>query len=309
MNEKKGISLPYWLLKLLPMWDHICPKCRKEVKQKTHKCIHCGENYGVPIRVPPRMLKDPNVLEEYVHKHIFPKVSPLHRTYLTQFFTILFADGLESGTILTTDLPPGAWTATLGVPVVVNTPVHSGGFAVNLPVTGVNAYVSVTLGYYAEIYMRFYWQTDTLAAGSDDEILKIGQDGTAQLLLSMSDDLGILKWKLGYRNGGAWNDLLNATIPPAINTWFCVEVHHLIAAAAGVEQLWINGTLCIDLSGLSNDDRGATADVFDLRGFKNGGGGSKNWYFDDVVIADLRIGCMVFPKGTIAIHAKLAGII
>jgi len=99
------MKVPYWLLRLLPMWEYICPACRKEVKKNSHRCPHCGERFPLAIRVPPSFLKNPKKLEAHVHKYIFPKVSPFHRAYLTQFFTEIFSDGFESGDF-------SAWTGT-----------------------------------------------------------------------------------------------------------------------------------------------------------------------------------------------------
>jgi hypothetical protein len=109
------MHIPYWLLRLLPMWDYICPKCRREVKRKSRKCPYCGENYGIPLRVPPQVLKDPKTLEDYVHKHIFPKISASERKYLTQFFTVeeVYTNSFDSTYV--------AWTEFGASPYLQNT--------------------------------------------------------------------------------------------------------------------------------------------------------------------------------------------
>ena len=39
------MHLPSLLLKLLPMWDYVCPKCQESVPKNSHECPHCGESY------------------------------------------------------------------------------------------------------------------------------------------------------------------------------------------------------------------------------------------------------------------------
>src|SRR3989337_2094782 len=116
------MNIPYWLLPMLPMWEYICPKCRKGVKQSAHQCTHCSEKFPLAIRVPPSFLKDPEKLEAYVHKHIFPRVSEFERNYLTKYFTVIFSDGFESGDF-------SAWTGTVGGPTVSNVQAHHGTYS------------------------------------------------------------------------------------------------------------------------------------------------------------------------------------
>src|SRR3989337_3644689 len=119
------MNIPYWLLPMLPMWEYICPKCRKGVKQSAHQCTHCSEKFPLAIRVPPSFLKDPKKLEAYVHKHIFPRVSEFERNYLTKFFTEYFNNGFEEGDF-------SAWTSVNdsgGRLSVQGTTVHHGSYA------------------------------------------------------------------------------------------------------------------------------------------------------------------------------------
>jgi predicted amidophosphoribosyltransferase len=92
------MGIPHWLLRLFPMWDYICPRCKKKVQKKSHNCPHCQERYSTPVRVPPKLCKDKKALENYVHKHVFPKVSYAQRNYLTQFFTTSSATVLKAVT-------------------------------------------------------------------------------------------------------------------------------------------------------------------------------------------------------------------
>jgi hypothetical protein len=100
------MNIPKFLSRLhLPLWTHICPKCRKEVKVNSHECPHCGEKYPLTLKVPFSGLKDPKKLEAYVHQHIFLRISEFERNYLTQYFTTFFSDGFESGSF-------SAWSST-----------------------------------------------------------------------------------------------------------------------------------------------------------------------------------------------------
>lgn len=89
------LKIPLLVAKLLPMFDYICPRCRLDVHKKSKYCVHCGEKFGQPLKVPPKILKDARKLEDYVHKVIFPKISDFQRVYLKQYFTEFFNSGFE----------------------------------------------------------------------------------------------------------------------------------------------------------------------------------------------------------------------
>jgi hypothetical protein len=80
------MKFPLWLLRLLPMWEYICPKCRKTVKANSHHCPHCGERFPQAIRIPPTILKDAKKLEDYVRKNVFPRISKFQRNCLARCF-------------------------------------------------------------------------------------------------------------------------------------------------------------------------------------------------------------------------------
>lgn len=105
------MNIPNFLKRYLPLWTHICPKCRKEVKANSHECPYCGEKYPLTLKVPFAGLHDAKKLEAYVHKHIFPRVSAFERHYLTRFFTTFLTSGWENsgGTDLTDG---GTWTGS-----------------------------------------------------------------------------------------------------------------------------------------------------------------------------------------------------
>ena len=75
-----------WLLRFLPMWEYICPKCRKTVKANSHHCPHCGERFPQAIRIPPTMLKDVKKLEYYVRRDVMPRISKFQRNCLARCF-------------------------------------------------------------------------------------------------------------------------------------------------------------------------------------------------------------------------------
>jgi len=306
MNENKGIRLPHWLLKLLPMWDWICPSCRKEVKQKSHKCIHCGENYGMPLRVPPKVWEDVKALETYVHEYVFPRVSQQHRDYLTQFFTVLFSDG-QVGSIMETLGDFSAWTGTAGTPTVVGVPVHHGSNAAEFNANGERIWK--TFANQNVVYARVYFRTTTLqTGGGSDSFAEIynSTDGYVLVAVGIKDFAGTQKFLLDYLNSANVLVSVTSTAVCVANTWYCVEFYFSKNTVGGA-ILYIDG---IDVA---NCGVNTTADWVSQQ--LNVGciyiDDATTNYIDCVVVADTRIGCegVYAPKGTIAIHCKIAEII
>jgi DNA-directed RNA polymerase subunit RPC12/RpoP len=290
------MNIPYWLLKQLPMWDYICRKCKRDVKQKSHKCPYCGENYGVPLRVPPKVLKDPKALEEYVHKHIFPKVSASQREYLTRFFTIIFQDGFESGDF-------SAWTGTSGTPTIVTSPVHHGSYAAQ---AGNNQYFYKNIAAYNELYYRFYINFSSLTADTHSDIAQINDISTPQRLVyaTIKTYAGVIDFALLDAVASVFYD---TGVAVSTGQWYCIEIAYL-RAVSGFLKMWVDGTLKVDVS----KDTSSQNQANNIRGGNQyiGGIGFVAVY-DCVVVADTYIGPEVppRPKGSIVVHAKLAGVI
>jgi hypothetical protein len=301
------MRIPYWLLKQLPMWDYICPKCKREVKQKSHKCPYCGENYGMPLRVPPRVLKDSKALEEYVHKHIFPKVSASQREYLTKFFTTIFSDGFQSGDF-------SAWTATGGdgthSETIVTSPVHHGSYAAKLYVEGDSwSYAYKRFTQQTPVYFRVYLQSSaTPNSGWRLELLYLYYSAYYGYgaYVRWFNDAGTLKWELAVNDDGAdWHYARSTT--PTINTnqWYCVELKVDSATAGnGEARLYVDGTEIASLTGLTITETGKP-DTAEIHAYNYPV--TTSVYFDCVVVADTYIGPEVpyKPKGSIVVHAKL----
>lgn len=254
------MNVPYWLLRLLPMWEHICPKCRNEVKKNSHRCLHCGERFPLAIRVPPLFLKDPKKLEAYVHKHVFPRVSEFERNYLTQYFTTLFSDGFESNDF-------SAWTGTTSgggssAPAIITNPVHHG--------THAAAFATVANGWtvayknfsstYSTAYARSYVQfSATPTSGNRLYIYPIlfEGDAAAHILVAalLYNNAGTLNWDLEYRTDSVESNHVYSLAPTiTINTWYCVEIRFTGATGSGQVGLYINGNLVASATGLTNDD-------------------------------------------------------
>ena len=311
MNEKKGIKIPYWLLKLLPMWDHICPKCKHEVEKKSHKCLYCGENYGMPLRVPPKVLKDAKALEAYVHKYIFPKVSALYRDYLTQFFTIIFQSGFEPGNFT-------EWTGTTvtgGDTCAVQTGIaHHGVYGMRSSVDNIDgddAYAHETIAaagtYFVRIYVRFN-TIPTQAGGKRVNILSLWDSVT-----SLNSPVGCVLINDGNwigRAALAGVEAVYNAVPPVTGLWYCVEMKVVASLTVGEVRVYINGTERTTLTALNQ-----TTTIMNLLrvGCNNkqssGVGAAASMDIDCVVLADAYTGLEPLGLGTISVHAKLIGAI
>jgi len=257
------LKVPYWLLKHLPLFDYICPACKGEVSKNSRKCVHCGEQFGVPIRVPPKVLKDQKALEEYVHKHIFPKVSMSQREYLTRFFTTLFSDGFESGDF-------SAWTGTsvpAGCTAVVDSasPVHHGTYSAKMT-RGSGATGSVSIYAYKDFagqvtaYARAYFQLTALPASAQENspLYLYGAllNFLSKIKITYQAVTPVYRWTVVYRSGGEnVQDNSYTTSTPQINTWYCIELKQTQGAGTGETRVYIDGVEIYTKTGLTNNDQ------------------------------------------------------
>jgi hypothetical protein len=293
------LQAPLWLLKLLPMWDYICPKCRKEVQKESRRCIYCGENYDAPLRVPPKILKDSKALEAYVHKHIFPKVSALQREYLAQFFTVILQDCFESGDL-------SAWTGTTvtvnDVCAVLPGIAHHGIYGLRSSVDDAdndNAFVYKTLTAASTYYVRMYVRFNVLlgpSGGKKGNLLSLwnsGDSNTPIAWVAVTDSQsGLMGW-YGLAHSGAASLLTEVTASGVCGVWRCVELKGVASLTVGEVRVYIDGVEQVALTGLN---MGYTTIDSVRVGFtsKQTTGGTKNPEsadIDCVVIADTYIGC------------------
>lgn len=283
------MKLPYWLLKLLPMWDYICPRCRREVAKNSYKCPYCGEQFGVPVSVPPSVLKDKEALEDYVHKYIFPKVSQAQREYLAQFFTVLFNDGFESGNF-------SAWTGSRLV-TVDSALAHHGTYSAKAAgAPGVSYYCYKDITAINEGYHRIYFYFSGYTPPYNGCFIEIprmfANDETNLVGFSIYNNIGTLEWRLSARLDNATYTYNSSTSPPIqLDTWYCIEVYWKRSSGAndGEAKLYINGTLYITLSGLDNDSLAANR-IYEWYYQDNGWGYVIPARIDCVVVADTYIG-------------------
>jgi hypothetical protein len=246
------------------------------------------------IRVPPSFLKDPKKLEEYVHKHVFPRISAFERNYLTKYFTQIFSDGFESGSF-------SAWTGTTsgngGAITVQGTTKHHGSYACRAYQGGVGAWAVAYKNFgttYATLYARAYVQfSGTPASGVRLDIFPCLFEGAAAAHVlaepQLYNDAGTLKWSLQYYTNAIENNYAYSTTPTiTANTWYCIEVRFTAGSGSGQVGMWIDGTQRISVTGLTNNNYNAgRLEVGVFCGAYNTG---IYVYHDCVVVADAYIG-------------------
>lgn len=280
------MNLPSWLLRYLPMFDYICPKCNRDVPKASEKCPYCGEHYKEPLRVPPKVLKDRKTLEEYVHKHVFPKVSSERREYLAKFFTILFQDGFESGDF-------SAWNSTSvggsGSTLTVQSTVkHHGSYAAASHVEAAAGYANCFKFFSAvtEAYARCYLYFTALPSSNGSTLFigpSLAYNGIDFVSLEVKNDGGTVKWQLAL---DGFSIFYLASTGPTTNTWYCVEIYGK-AGSAGAAKLWINGSLVLDIA------RSISTAYFHELGmgcWNRSGATNATVYLDCVAVADIYIG-------------------
>jgi hypothetical protein len=265
------------------MWDYVCPRCKLDVPKKSHTCPHCQENYGMPLRVPPKILKDAKALSEYVHKVVMPKVSPEMRMYLTQFFTELFSDGFESGNF-------DAWDGTIGSPSVQDTTKYSGTYALSATSAGAWAkYIAYKdIASQATFHARAYINVSDMPDGYCMLFLGTWTGyGDPEIWVGIKKSGSNYYWTINHINGaGEFNSA--SDIGDVSGTWICLEFAAVMSDTVGELQVWVNGVNVINQTGLNTGTDG----IIRLDA------GVCTWdsdqvatvYIDDVVVADAYIG-------------------
>jgi hypothetical protein len=277
------LKIPFLLEKYLPIWEYICPKCRKIVKSNSHECLHCGEKYPLAIKVPPSTLKDPKKLEDYVHKNIFPKVSKSEREYLTKYFTVLFSDGFESGDF-------SAWDSVTGSPTISTEQVHTGTYCMQYPSSQYPSFagLSKTFTGTSEFYVRAYFRFSKLPTINDELVYGLIS------ILQASSGLGpsvrlTYKTSLGYAvfncENGYWGGSTDGSTRVYADTWYCMELHAV--QYPNNHEWWVDGVA------QPSPGSGVYSTPYDIVtvGMRNyTSDSSLEGYVDCVVVSDAPIG-------------------
>ena len=280
------MKLPALLLRFLPLWSYICPRCRREVKRNSHKCPYCGEKYGKPLKVPPLFLKNKEALEKYVHEKIFPRISVKQREYLAQFFTTIFEDGFESGDF-------SNWTGTSTsageTAEVVTTDPHHGSYHAKFTCDGSStaeyAYAYKTVSE-TVLYTRAYFKilTSLPASGKYYRLIQYRTDGHSNFAnLGIVNSAGTIYWQIDCFAG---TDRYQYDIQ--LDTWYCLEFYAKVNTASGELKGYINGeellSLTADFSGDTVINRVEVGERY------SNGQTAHTIYVDCVVVADTYIG-------------------
>jgi hypothetical protein len=266
------------------MWDYICPKCRKSVEKTSIRCPYCGEQYGNPVRVPPRLLKDPKALEDYVHKHIFSRISRSQRDYLAQYFTELFSDIFDSDDFSAWDGTSNTSGDTLET---VDAPVNEGDHAAHAQVdgSGDHAYCYVSVTGQDEIYVRMYvrYPSSVVSDAGLEIFLYAGGSARAFFRLLYPAQNGTYIKLYNYVTS---NDYDSSTFNTSTDTWYCIELGWKKGSSDGFLKAWFDGELEIEETGLNT----GTNDIDTVRCGIGYAWRAVEIYFDSVVIADTYIG-------------------
>ncbi len=275
------------------MWEYICPKCRKTVKKSSHECPHCGERFPLALRVPPSFLKNPKKLEEYVHKHIFPRVSAFERAYLTQFFTTIFETGFETADCATHDFCE--WTGTVedtGSATVNTDNPEQGSYNAEFTATGGSNFVVVyeEIGpSYTHAFLRGYVKYASMPSGTSFVMPCVGfwvgssSTNTARGGIGR-DGSGNAKWAIRYYDDGSFYNTFGSNTPQA-GIYYCVELEVLIDSSNGLVKLYVNGSLEVSVTEINNAARQFQYAHFGIDA-TSGSGTTSTLYGDCVVVAD-----------------------
>ena len=151
----------------------------------------------------------------------------------------IFEDDVESGTLLTSDTPPGKWDSKTGTFSVESTIKHHGSYSAKMGADG--SYLTKDLGAaYAEIYARFAVRFTALpwSQAYGINLTTLGKITNWNYALTMRlENIDGTNCKFGMQSGA--NSYAYGTTVAAIDTWYTVEIHR---STAGSQHLYVNGS-------------------------------------------------------------------
>lgn len=162
----------------------------------------------------------------------------------------VFSDGFESGTILTSDTPAGAWSSKTGTPTVVTTAPHSGTYHLSAATSAY--YVQRTLASPTEIYYQAYIRFS--ASPGAYQVIKFMEVDSNPNWYDLAEvclyaDGATVKWQLVYRNAGSQVTVRSVQqTNPSINTYYQVELSVKASASVAEYHVWVNGAELTDLA-------------------------------------------------------------
>lgn len=114
---------------------------------------------------------------------------------------------------------------------------------------------------------------------------------TSIVYFGIGNDSGILRWEIYYRNAGAFSYIWGGVVN--LNTEYCMDVEILqntTGLANGAARLWINGTLMLEVTALTNDDRAINYTSFGFSNSEMNPAGDQHFTGDAYILADQYIG-------------------
>jgi hypothetical protein len=178
-------------------------------------------------------------------------------------YRVFYEDGFESGRF-------NGWSGTSRSPgeiaTVVSTFAHHGAYSSKFTSNGTGgseySYCYKTISSSTELYVRGYFYVSQ--SGIVDE-----SDRFYFIILAGSDNVayagwrkvgGLVKWCLVIRNGTS-NVFSYSASSPALNQWYCVELHWKEDSANGLGELYINGAKVCSIMGRNTASYGNVTKV------------------------------------------------
>lgn len=216
--------------------------------------------------------------------------------------TILFQDRFESGTLLTSEEPAGAWDSKAGTIAIDATAAKSGTYSAKVT-AATSGIVFKSFTDSTTLYNRGYYRFDNINEtnwNNHEFIRNTGNSGANRIsyveLQKHNDAAGIFKWFIHVLSGAGTADSPGAAVTIDTTHWYCVELKTVVHASAGECRLYIDGVETQTLTELDTDAQGAVDSTY--HGLPYLGAGVDTVHVDSVVISDAYIG----PESFITNH-------